>query len=287
MARVAEREEAKMQPAAIGCLAMMAAFGFVCGFLRLPVLAHAAAPEAVSFPGSGPAPGVTLPAQFYHATTQGRAPALVLLHGCNGIDASEREWAEWFAGKGYDALIVDSLKPCGAGSLCEGGGSPNPHERGFDALGALAWLRTRPDVDPARIGLIGWSHGGGAAIMADARGIVAQSHVGQGFRAAVGFYPPCKSLTNLHMMTAPLLLLLGGNDQREPPHFCQELVAGLQPGGPPVTVHIYTGATHAFDDTEARGSRTINGNLVLFAYAPLSASDAHKRVLAFFSEQMR
>jgi hypothetical protein len=88
------------------------------------------------------------------------------------------------------------------------------------------------------------------------------------------------------MMTAPLLLLLlGGSDHWEPPHFCE--VAGLQPSGPPVTVHIYTAATHAFDDAEARGSRTANGNLVLFAYAPLSASDAHKRALAFFGDQMR
>lgn len=276
-----------MQRAAIGRLAMMAALGFVGGFLRLPVPAHAAAPEAVSFPGSGPAAGVTLPGMFYHTNTAGRAPALVLLHGCKGIDASEREWAEWFADKGYGALIVDSLKPRGAGSLCESGGPPNLRERGFDALGALAWLRTRPDVDPARIGVIGWSHGGGAAIAADARGIVAQSHVGQGFRAAVGLYAPCGLLTGLRMMTAPLLLLLGGNDQWAPPHFCEELVAGLQPGGPPVTVHIYTAATHAFDNTESRGSRTVNGNLVMFAYAPLSASDAPDRVLVFFGEQMR
>lgn len=113
-----------MQRAAIGRLAMMAALGFVGGFLRLPVPAHAAAPEAVSFPGSGPAAGVTLPGMFYHTNTAGRAPALVLLHGCKGIDASEREWAEWFADKGYGALIVDSLNRAAPGRSARAAARP-------------------------------------------------------------------------------------------------------------------------------------------------------------------
>ena len=38
--------------------------------------------------------------------------------------------------------------------------------RPLDAYGALAWLRTRADVDGARVGLQGWSNGGSATLAA-------------------------------------------------------------------------------------------------------------------------
>ena len=49
-----------------------------------------------------------------------------------------------------------------------------------DAYGALAWLRTRPDVDGARIGLQGWSNGGSATLAAMAAADGLQSRLATG-----------------------------------------------------------------------------------------------------------
>ena len=40
-------------------------------------------------------------------------PAVVVLHGCNGISSSTRIWARRLASWGYAALIVDSFTPRG------------------------------------------------------------------------------------------------------------------------------------------------------------------------------
>lgn len=264
-------------------MATVAALGLAC----LTARADAAAPETVSFPGSGPTASVTLPGAYYRAATAGRAPVVVLLHSCNGISRFVQDWAAWFVAHGYSALIVDSFTPRGVVTPCGRPGSPDAQERGFDALGALAWLRTRPDVDGERIGAIGWSQGGGAAMAADAAGNVAQSDVaGGGFRAVVGFYPPCREV-HTNAIAAPLLLLLGGNDESQPPQFCNEVVARLAPAGPPAVVHIYPGEPHAFDEQPAPGTDTVLGKLLPLAYASRATVDARKQVLAFFAAQLR
>lgn len=264
-------------------MATLTALGLAC----LTVRADAAAPETVSFRGSGPTASVTLPGAFYRAATEGRAPVVVLLPPCNGISPFVKDWAAWFVAHGYSALTVDSFTPRGVVTLCGHPGSPDAQERGFDALGALAWLRTRPDVDGERIGAIGWSDGGGAAIAADAAGNVAQSDVGGGgFRAVVGFYPPCRQ-AHVNAIAAPLLLLLGDNDEQQPPQFCNEVVARLNPEGPPAVVHIYPGEPHAFDDQPAPGTDTVLGKLLPLAYASRATVDARKRVLAFLAAQLR
>ena len=44
----------------------------------------------------------------------GPFPAIVMLHGCRGIDKAQDAWAERFATWGYVALQVDSYAPRGS-----------------------------------------------------------------------------------------------------------------------------------------------------------------------------
>lgn len=172
-------------------------------------------------------------------------------------------------------------------NLCrQPGAPPTPTDRAFDALGAVAWLRSRPDVDPARIGAIGWLHGGGTAIAVDARALVASAHpAGGGFRAVAALYPGCRGL-QVDALAAPLLLM-GEADAWTPPRFCNDLLASLPPGGPAVTSYTYPGATHEFENPRAHGSIQVNGRTVPLAYSAQDAADAHDRVLAFFAAQLR
>ena len=45
-------------------------------------------------------------------------PAVVILHGCNGVSQNTRVWARRLASWGYTALIVDSFRPRGIDNVC-------------------------------------------------------------------------------------------------------------------------------------------------------------------------
>ena len=137
----------------------------------------AAAQERVSFPsldGAGNAP-VVLTGYFFPAAT---APAPAIAHVPwlrrrlrQERPAAERmrEYAELFNGLGMHVLVVDSLTPRYEKELCtqrNGKRRVTQANRRLDALGAIAYLAERADVDAGRIGLIGWSNGGSTVLSA-------------------------------------------------------------------------------------------------------------------------
>jgi dienelactone hydrolase len=208
---------------------------------------------------------VQLPGYWFAAPNQGRAPAWVLLHGCSGpyagdsarpggsregvLSARMREHAKLLNQHGMHALVLDSFTPRGEKELCTqrtGQRRITQTQRRRDALGALAWLARRDDVDATRLGLIGWSNGGSTVLAATnanhaevAAAAVRPSH-------AVAFYPGCVDEERRgYRPVAPLLLLLGGADDWTPIAPCQALAA--RAAAPKPEVHVYDGAYHGFD----------------------------------------
>ena len=148
-----------------------------------------------------PVGALRLPAVLFVPTdgAAARRPAIVLLHGCGGLrDAKgalalrHRDWAERLAGWGVVTLAPDSFTPRGPRSVCSLRERPaHPwRERSEDGYAALAMLAARPDVDPARILVLGWSHGGstvtGPARPPHARCPTGLAHV---HRATTGRHP--------------------------------------------------------------------------------------------------
>ena len=231
---------------------------------RSPVGTPERTPERVQVPSldrSGAEP-LQLPSFWFPvgSTAEGPPrPALVLLHGCGGPYARDgqrlsermREYAARLNGMGIHVLVTDSLTPRGERELCTqrmGGRRVTQVERRRDALGSLQWLAAQPGVDPARVGLLGWSHGGSAVLAATnaqhpevQRAPVAPS-------LAVAFYPGCSTdLRRGYEARAPLLLQVGEDDDWTPAEPCRQLAA--QARGAAVTFHAYPGAVHGFDGT--------------------------------------
>ncbi len=215
------------------------------------------AEERVSFPsldGAGNAPVVLT--GFFFAASQASAPAVAMFHGCGGAydrrgELSERlrAYALLINQAGMHALVVDSLTPRYEKELCTqkiGKRRVTQAHRRLDALGAVAYLAERKDVDPARIGLIGWSNGGStvlAAINSHHRDVAAAS-VKPAF--AVAFYPGCEAdLRRGFAPTAPLLMLVGQADDWTPAAPCRAL-AQASPDPKP-EIEVYPGAFHGFD----------------------------------------
>ncbi len=217
----------------------------------------ASAQERVSFPsldGAGNAPLVLTGVWFPVAASP--APAVALFHGCGGafdrrgeLSRRMREYAPLFNRAGYHVLIVDSLTPRYETELCTqrvGKRRVTQSNPRLDALGAVAYLAERADVDAKKIGLVGWSNGGSTMLAATnmRHRDVATAQVQPAF--AVAFYPGCEAdLKRGYEATAPLLMLVGQSDDWTSAGPCR--VLAREASGPKPEIEGYAGAYHGFD----------------------------------------
>ena len=216
------------------------------------------AQQAVEVPSLDRPAGRTLmlPGHWFAAAGPARAPAMLLLHGCGGVFGSGgrlaqryRDLAGRLNGTGVHVLVTDSLSPRNERELCTqriGERAVTQLQRRRDALGALQWLAAQPGVDPARIGMLGWSNGGSTVLAATNRRHPEVAAAALAPSLAVAFYPGCENeLGAGYEASAPLLLLLGEADDWTPAAPCKALAALAR--GQAVQVEAYAGASHGFD----------------------------------------
>ena len=229
--------------------------------LALAMLAGTAwAQQAVEVPSlDRPAgPAIMLPGFWFAAAADSPAPAMLLLHGCGGmydrqgkLGSRYRSLAARLNALGVHVLVADSLTPRGEKELCTqrtGSRAVTMTQRRRDALGALQWLAAQQGVDPARIGLLGWSNGGSTVLAATNRRHreVLASAVQPSL--AVAFYPGCENeLKAGYEASAPLLMMVGQADDWTPAAPCQALAE--QATGPRPQLEVYADAYHGFDGT--------------------------------------
>jgi len=207
-----------------------------------------------TFPNAMPGGALAVPAEIYRPGGAGPFPAVVLLHGCEGVSEATRAWARWFQEQRYVALVVDSWTPRGLKEACSYT-VPDPPStaRLDDSLGALRYLQSKPEIDRTRVGVIGWSNGGEFAIVsvngpslerAAARGVVLPT---PGYAAAIGVYPGgCGSLTN-ERVVRPALVLMGDADDWTTAPKCARMVEAMRAKGADITIELFPGAYHYFD----------------------------------------
>ncbi|OGA51672.1 MAG: hypothetical protein A3F74_06460 [Betaproteobacteria bacterium RIFCSPLOWO2_12_FULL_62_58] len=233
----------------------------------------------------------------------GPFPAVVMLHGCGGmytpsgyVTTSYRYWAETLSEEGYVALLVDSFRPRGQWSICELQKRPilESRERVEDAYAALQWLSKQPYVAAGRIGLLGWSNGGTGTLYS----MREASHREPDFRAAVAFYPGCRTLSKAktpYRPYAPLLILSGEADDWTPAVACRELVSIAQTAGATIEIVTYPGAYHSFDRINSPvryrpNVRNLNKPDRLGATVgenPQAREDAIRRTTEFFAQALK
>jgi uncharacterized protein len=152
--------------------AATAAISMAAGFLVYQY-ARARGQWGADEPPAGVAEEVTFPSRadelkisgWFLPASQTPAPAIVL---CHGVWTGRREClplALRFQAAGYNVLTFDFR----AHGLSEGRFTSVGHHETNDVLGAVAYVKSRPEVDPRRIGVIGFSMGAAASIQAAAR----------------------------------------------------------------------------------------------------------------------
>ncbi len=233
-------------------------FVLALAVLLLATAASADGYERVTFP-SRSADGAELTGFLLRPADPKPAPAIVALHGCNGLFNARGElarrhadWGERFVAAGYVVVFPDSFRSRGLETLCDTRQRRIfPRDRGADAAAAADWLAGQPFVDAARMAVVGWSHGGSSVLWA-----VGGSHkpASSEWRAAIAFYPGCRVPSESQEWTPRFkpYVLIGSADDWTPPEPCRRLAERNA-----VLLIEYPGAVHAFDTPNlSRRTRT-------------------------------
>ncbi len=219
------------------------------------------------------------PAEIYLPAGSGPFPAMVVLHGCDGVGPHYRDWARRLAGWGYVAVLVDSFRPRGVPMVCNHGLLIPPVLQAEDALAAADYLRSRADVRAERIGVIGFSHGGWAVLKAVLTGVVAQAHA-KPFIAGVAFYPGCDPPDS--PLATDTLILIGDSDDWAPPQRCIRWRDVAQVNGHVLAMRLYPGALHGFD--ARRPPHVFAGHMV--GRDSTAAEDATEMTRRFLADRL-
>jgi dienelactone hydrolase len=220
----------------------------------------------------------------------GPFPVVIALHSCTGYNAEMHvgafpRWVPILKVQGYAIFTFDSFTARGYGEVCASQ-AVTPGDRAADVLVAAALLAGRPDVRPDRIAVIGWSHGGGAAVYVardymELRPLRAQLAARGGrLAASIGLYPICGSPEGSPVIV-PLLALSGALDDWNPAAPCVALAN--MPANRLMTVQVYPGAYHDFD---AWGMHTQYMLGHMLAYDATANADAHARVQVFLNQYL-
>lgn len=182
-------------------------------------------------------------------TEPDKIPAVVVLHGSAGLDSRGALYVEALNEAGIATLEIDMWAARG---LTEFGDRPAlPTLTVPDAFSALKYLAAHPNIDPARIGVIGFSWGGIIAMLSATEPFTADYGEGLAFTAHVAHYPVCWGynvglpfINFVELTGMPVMIQIGDRDDYDDGAGpCEALAAPF----PNVSVSVYRKAYHGWD----------------------------------------
>jgi uncharacterized protein len=119
-------------------------------------------PEAVGLPYETPSfpslDGTLITGIYFPATKQPALGTVVHFHGNGGNITSQWGYSSWLAASGFNVFVLD-YRGYGASE-----GRPTEHGAVLDGAAALRYVRSRRDVDPEKIVILGQSLGAAVAV---------------------------------------------------------------------------------------------------------------------------
>lgn len=203
-------------------------------------------------------------------TGGGPYPAIVLIHEWWGLNQNIKDLAEQFAKEGYVALAVDLYDGKIAKDAAEAGQFAgkvrNDTEAAFANLsGAVAYLKSLPDVQKDKLASVGWCFGGGWSYQ------MAKNNLG--VKTSIMYYGQFSPQDDLSMMKAHILGHFGENDIAIKVDTVREFQAKLKTLSGEHAVFIYPNAGHGFANAG-------DGD-----YVPEAADLAWERTVSFLADQ--
>ena len=177
----------------------------------------------------------------------GPFPAVMMVPGCSGFSgpiarSHYARVAKKLNDQGFVVLRVDYLAARGLSSC-----RPNmsQQEVAKDIVTAMRYIRSQSFVKKAAINLLGWSYGGGGALIALSEGLDSSpARMG----AVVAYYPDCR-FAGPWEVDVPVMVLFGSKDNVVSSSLCKSLLSQI-PARDHVKFLLYPDAHHGFDSLE-------------------------------------
>jgi carboxymethylenebutenolidase len=196
-----------------------------------------------------------------------KKPAVVLIHSFNDLEQGYLNLTDDFAGEGY-VVISPKWQTF----------NRTPRDEVQEQLirDTVAYLKTRPDVDPARLGLTGFCAGGRYTMLflpqiADFKSGVAW----YGFPYSSGFANQSKPADLISQLNSPMLMIHGTHDRPSPITDIYRYATEMNASSKYFELKAYFGQPHGF--------MIENGEL---SQNPV-AKDAYREMIAFFDRTLR
>lgn len=256
---------------------LLAAIAFVgCGGgdKTTPAAPSQASPSTST--GFFPASEASLNYQLDLPAGRGPFPAVVFGHGSGQVTKSDGAvHVPFWLDQGFAVLRFDKRGSGQSTGTYRGVSAANSEsqilELAGDMTAAVAFLKTRPEIDGSRIGLTGVSQAGwvmaaAASFSIDVRFVVAfvgsvvpvgvniayetrrDDPIDEAYAALAQYGGPrgYDPLPGLRATAAPVLYLLAADDRLVPTRACLPLIDDLRAGGARVSSRVYPGAGHEF-----------------------------------------
>jgi carboxymethylenebutenolidase len=186
----------------------------------------------------------TVNALLYTPPGKGPFPALVVIHEWWGLNDWVREEAAKLADQGYVALAIDLYRgkvattPDEAHEIMRG----VPQDRATrDLLAATSYLRSQKNVDPKRVGSIGWCMGGGYSLDLALNDPKLKA-------AVINYGHLATDDASLKKINASILGIFGGQDKGIPVADVNKFESQLKALGKMADIHVFPDAGHGFEN---------------------------------------
>lgn len=253
----------------------------------------------ITFPTLHETP-LSMAARFSLPAGGERHPAVIILHGSAGPSGREGGYAKALNEAGFATLEPDQWAPRGLA----GGASGRPrtvHETLPDLYGARKFLANHPAIDASRIGVMGFSFGGVASMLAATHANNDKFLHGGSFAAYMPCYPICHLYNRVagfefgNLVDAPVFIMTAALDQYDnDAEAGAKLVATLsEKDRKRVRAKAMADCHHGFDmpgvDMAANdpASHRGQGGTAIMRYNPHATVEAHKMAVGFFVEALK
>ncbi|MCL4540219.1 MAG: dienelactone hydrolase family protein [Bacteroidetes bacterium] len=219
---------------------MRKVFVFLIAVFAASTLADAAQIKTmvVSYPSGSD----TVTAYLALPSTAGQHPALIVIHEWWGLTDWIRQNARDFARKGYVSLAID---------LYRGKLTSNPEEAyklmmsvpreraATDLKAAFDYLARMKEVNPAKIGVIGWCMGGSYSFMA-------ALELPKLAACVIDYGKVESDKVSIARVHCPVECNFAEEDKTYTPEMGRDFEEAMKTAGKVIELHIYPGVNHAF-----------------------------------------
>ena len=218
--------------------------------------------ELVKIPAPHIGEDKTLRAQWFTPEAgKTSGAAAILLHGCGGLGANgnlnarHKAAKNWLLERGIAVVFPESFTSRRFEEVCTvklQSRTIRQIDRVEDVIATHAWLKKQPGIEANKIVLWGWSHGGSTVLnTVTHKPVLGDFTDDVKFAEAIAFYPGCSPFAKDNApqkISSPLTILMGDADDWTPAAPCSAFAARLKNNDQPVSITLYPGAYHDFDN---------------------------------------